>query len=154
MTRWRTMIEALNALPAAPERQSTLDLILGELKHPDQVEQAGLLAPAIHDRQLQAELLLRQADLFVLRSNARSAADIGWGLYIQRQLPTDRFDWFIERLRAAREYGRLIQFVEDGLRSDKTLSNGQLDALAAAYDALGRTDDADRARTNPRMKKP
>jgi hypothetical protein len=155
MVRWRTIIEAIDVLPpGSAQRQASVDLILAELKNPDQIEQAGLLAESTKDKQAQADLLLRQADLYVLRSNARAAAEVGWSLYAERRLPADRFNWLVERLRAAHENGLLIQFVEDGLRHKKALSNSQLDALAAAYNALGRPADAERARTNPREHKP
>jgi hypothetical protein len=155
LTRWRTIVEAINALPDESSlRTAAADLILAELTKPDQVEQAGLLANAVNDKLVQAELLLRQADLFVASSNAAAAADAGWTLYARKQLPAERFDWLVERLRAARETGRLIQVVEDGLQRGLVLSQSQLDALATAYDTLGRSVDSQRARSNQRDLKP
>ena len=155
MIRWRTIIEAIDCLPAESSlRTPSADLILAELTNPDQVEQAGLLAHASNDKHVQAELLLRQADLYVVRANANSAANIGWKLYETQQLPADRFDWLLGRLHEARQDERLIRLIEDGLRRAKSLSQSQLDALATAYDAVGRAGDAQRARSNARDLKP
>jgi hypothetical protein len=154
-TRWRTMVEALELLPAeSPLRAASADLILAELTSPDLVEQAGLLAQLTKDPRLQTKLLLRQADLYVARSNAVAAAAVGWALFETRQLPADRFDWLLERLRNAGDNERLILLVEDRLRRGAALNQIQIEALATAYDAVGRPDDSLRARSNARDIKP
>ncbi len=98
------------ALPAeSPLRAASADLILAELTNTDQVEQAGHLAQLTKDVPFQTMLLLRQADLYAARSNAVAAADVGWTLFETRQLPADRFDWLLERLRNARDDRKLIR---------------------------------------------
>ena len=154
-TRWRTIIEASELLPAeSPLRAASADLILAELTSPDLVEQVGLLAQLTKDSPLQTRLLLRQADLYVARSNAVAAAGVGWRLFETRQLPADRFDWLLERLRNARDNERLILLIEDRLRRGAALNQIQIEALATAYDAVGRPNDSLRARSNPRDLKP
>ena len=98
--------------------------------------------------QPQAALHLRRAELFALRSNAATAADIGWNLYESKRLPAERFDWLFARLAAARQHERLIELAEERLRSGQTLGQKQLESLAISYDALRRPDAAHRARTN------
>jgi hypothetical protein len=79
---------------------------------------------------------------------------VGWTLFEMQQLPADRFDWLLERLRTTRESERLIVLIEDRLRRGTALSQIQLDALVTAYDTVGRSDDSLRARSNARDVKP
>jgi len=100
------MIEAVDVLPAASTmRQASIDLVLAELKSPDQVEQAGLLARSTDDTQLQANCCCARPISRCAFQRAVGSRHC-WTLYAHRQLPADRFDWLSNACRAAREYGR------------------------------------------------
>ncbi|MGE5192943.1 MAG: hypothetical protein ACM3U2_10605, partial [Deltaproteobacteria bacterium] len=153
--RWRTLLEAIDAVPAeSPLRAASLEAILADLTDPAQGDQAGRLGDEAKDRRAQAAFRLRQAELYLLRSNLGAAADIGWSLYESKRLPAERLDWLFGRLSAARQNERLIRLADDRLRSGKTLSQNVLDRVAAACEATGRPDAARRARTNSRDIKP
>ncbi len=83
----------------------------------------------------------------MLRSKAHTAAQIGWKLYLDKQLPADRHDWLFERLGVAGEYARLVRLAEGQLQAGNLLNQNQLDWLATAYAALGQVNSARRART-------
>jgi hypothetical protein len=151
IVRWRTILEAARGLPAdSPLRDSAARLLLGELTDASQVEFVEALAAEADDRKLAVQLLVRQAELYVLRANFAAAAEIGWKLFTAHELPSDHFDWLLDRLGAAEKNERLVQLVEERLRTGKRLEQSQLDAAALAYEALGRPAAARRARTNSR----
>jgi len=151
IVRWRTILEAARELPADSQlRDSAARLLLGELTDASQVELVEALAAEADDRKLAVHLLVRQAELHALRANFPAAAEIGWKLYEAHELPEDQFDWLLDRLRAAEKNERLVQLVEEHLRSGKRLEQSQLDAAALAYEALGLRAAARRARTNSR----
>jgi hypothetical protein len=155
ITRWRTLLEAVECVPSnSIERATSIQAILGDLTDAAQSEQAGQLGNEARDKTAQAAFRLRQAELYLLRSNVDAAADIAWTLYESKELPADRFDWLCGRLAAARQDARLIRAVEDALRAGKTPSQPLLDSLATAYEAQGRANAARRARTNARDMKP
>jgi hypothetical protein len=155
LARWRTLLEAVESLPLdSNERVGLIHTILGDLTDAAQSEQAGELGNETKDKTAQAAFRLRQAELYLLRSNVDAAADIAWKLYETKELPADRFEWLCGRLAAARQDARLIRAVEDALRTGKTVSQPLLDLLAVAYEAQGRTGAARRARTNGRDLKP
>jgi tetratricopeptide (TPR) repeat protein len=155
LARWRTLLEAVESLPSdSNERVGLIHTILGDLTDAAQSEQAGELGNETKDKTAQAAFRLRQAELYLLRSNVDAAADIAWKLYETKELPADRFEWLCGRLAAARQDARLIRAVEDALRTGKTVSPPLLDLLAVAYEAQGRTGAARRARTNAHDLKP
>jgi hypothetical protein len=156
LARWRTLIEAASLLPADSKwRQSEVGQVLREMTQLEERDLAGPLAQETKDPQIAAALWFVQAENEVQRGNAVAAADICWKLYEERQLPTDRHGWFIAHLHAARQHERLIWFVEDRLRAGETIDPDELHTVVpAAYDALGRKDAANRARTQPRPPEP
>jgi hypothetical protein len=149
LIRWRTLIEAMHAVPdASPLRTSARNRILSELTDPAQIELAAQLELEANDEPLQVLLLLRRAELCAAALNRDDAANIAWSLYRTNRLPTDRFDWLSQRLSEAEKHDRLITVIESRLRSGSQLSQDRLHWLASAYSALGRPIDAARARTN------
>jgi hypothetical protein len=153
--RWRTLLEAIEAVPAdSPLRSASVAAILADLTDPAQGDEAGRLGEEVKDRRAQAALRVRQAELYLLRANLGAAADIGWSLYESKRLPADRFGWLFGRLQAAMQNERLIRLAEDRLRTGQSLPQNVLDLVAAAYEATGRPDAARRARTNARDIKP
>ena len=148
-TRWQTLLEAIEAVPRdAALRSTSIEAILADLTDPAHGDAAGRLGDEAKDKTAQTALRLRRAELFLLRSNAGAAADIGWNLYESKRLPANRWAWLFARLSAARQNERLIEFVEERLRSGQPLGQKLLESLAVAYEAVGRPDAAHRARTN------
>ncbi len=149
------MLEAVeSAPPDSIERATAIHDILGDLTDAAHSEQAGQLGDEVKDKTAQAAFRLRQAELYLLRSNVDAAADIAWKLYESNELADERFEWLCGRLYAARQDARLIHAVESRLRAGKAVDQNVLDSLATAYDAQGRTGAAKRARTNARDLKP
>jgi hypothetical protein len=152
LPRWRTLVEAASLLPEDSNlRQSSVGQVTGEMAKSEESDLAGTLAQETKDPQIAAALWLAQAQNEVQRANATAAADIGWKLYEEHQLPADRFGWLIIQMHAARQHERVIWFVEDRLRAGEWVDPDVLQStLPSAYEALGRTDAAKRARTQPR----
>jgi Ca-activated chloride channel family protein len=149
LVRWRTLLEAMEALPAgSPIRSASAAIILNELNDQRQVELAGILAAEARDSWLKAALMLRQAELYAARANTDAAAEIGWSLFEAQQLPAERTEWLCRQLAASRRHDRLVQVVEARLRSGAAVEKTLLNSLATAYDVLGQPAAARRVRTN------
>ena len=127
-----------------------MNVLLGELNDLKQFDQLQSLAREARDRGLKAALSLRQAELSAARSDFAAASDAGWKVYESKELPIDRIEWLCRVLASAREHERLIQVVEDRLRSSGKVEPQLLDWVALAYEAVGRSEAARRAATNPR----
>lgn len=149
LVRWRTLLEAIDALPAGSAfRGASAAIILNEVVDGRQVELAGILADEAKDASLKTSLTLRQAELYAARSNFDAAADLGWKVYEAKQLPEERIEWLCRQLANARRHDKLIQVVEERLRAGSGVDKQLLDSLATAYDVLGRPAAAKRVRTN------
>jgi hypothetical protein len=151
MERCRTILAVLNETEGdSPQWIEVARRLFVEFRNPAQAEMAAALSAQAHDDRLRLALKVRHAELMAAGSNASLAADAGWKLYEGKQLPAGRFDWLAGLLVAARQDSRLIRLVEDRLRAGATLTDTQLDTLAAAYEAVGRPDAVRRARTSMR----
>ena len=149
-SRCRTLIEAASLLPAdSSERATVIRQLTRELTKAGESGKAGLLAKQTQDAEIAAALWLIQADEEVQQTNLAAAADIGWKLHEAQQLPSGRFDWFVDRLHAAGQHERVISILEDRLRAGERVATKVVHSiLSAAYDAVGRKDEANRARSD------
>ncbi len=151
LARWRTLVEAISLLPTdSKERPAPIRRLVSEIQKAKEAGQAGVLAEHTKDVQISAALWLTQAEHEVQQAKPGLAADICWKLYLAKQLPADRFGWFIVQLEAAKQHDRVIALVEERLRSGATVEHDVLHTtLATSYDAAGRKDAAARARSTP-----
>lgn len=156
LIRWRTLIEAASLLPEkSNQRLPIVARVVREMAQAEEFDLAGQLAHETKDQEIAAGLWLAQAENEVQRANAAAAADICWNLYEARQLPSDRYGWFLSHLHTASQHERVIWFVEDRLRAGEAVDFEAMHSIVPlAYEALGRTDDANRARTQPRPPAP
>ena len=151
LIRWRTLVEAIETVPPdSIQRGAFMNVLLGELNDLKQFDQLQSLAREARDRGLKAALFLRQAELSAARSDFAAASDAGWKVYESKELPINRIEWLCGVLASAREHERLIQVVEDRLLSSGKVEPRLLDWVALAYEAVGRSEAARRAATNPR----
>jgi hypothetical protein len=152
LARWRTLVEAASLLPVdSPARHKTVGKVFQEIAKTEDPSPASALAEETKDRQIGTALLLAQADFEVRQGNSKVAADIWWKLYEEHELPVARFSLFVSHLHRARQHERVISFVEDRLRNGETVDISVIESvLPLAYDAVGRHNDAKRARTTPR----
>lgn len=155
ITRWRTLLEAIAAVPAESHRRSAIvESLLAEFTSDDTADHAGLVAREARDDAVRTALWLKQADLDVAQSKPAEAAEIAWMLYESHLLPSQRIEWLMIRLYVARQDQRLIQVGEERLRAGHRIGQPLLDSLAVAWEATGRMNSSLRAQTNSRDFKP
>ena len=143
--RWRMLMDATELVPIdSPGRDECLEMILADLNQPGQAEVAGQLAARTHDPRLWTGLMLRQADL---TASLGTKADLEWQVYQAGRLPADQFFFAFTAWNGAGQPERVIEAAEQRLRNGKLLGPMELQGLEAAYRAVGRERDAQRAAT-------
>jgi hypothetical protein len=91
------------------------------------------------------ELRLRQAELTL---DPLAAAQTAWQIHQSGRLPGDRLAWACRLWHGAEQPDRVVEAVEDWLRSRPSLPAGVAIQLEAAYADLGRGREAKRAATS------
>ena len=139
------MLEAATTLPTGtPVRAAALEAVAGEFAQPQHAELAEQLATEAAASDARTVLLRRQAEL---TRRPAEAAQIGWQLHAQGQLPRSRLPWLCSLTNQAGDSQRVIRELEALLRDDVRLTDAALFELATAYRQSGRKLDARRAST-------
>lgn len=134
----------LAAAQALPNGQAMAAFVLGnETEDKCTPAELGELARLADRPELRAEFEALQAER---TADSREAANLYWKLFRDNRLDSDSMA--LEKFEESKQWNRLIEVAEHFLRAGDDLSGYGMTILADAYEAVGRSDDARRARSD------